>query len=389
MKVSSVRLLLWQLTFSLVVLVCEAATAQTSAFTSPLPTGVRLDPVGEAIDLGSMPMNLLVAPGGDGTGVVLNGWREQGIQVVDLKTRKVKQTLLQPAAFYGAAFSPDGRRLYISGGNDDLLYVYAWKDGAATLLNKLTLAEAKAVDGTGSSYPAGVAVAPSGKFIYVAENVGDRLAVVNAETGEIAQRFPTDHYPYGVARTADGQVFVSAWGGNTVSQFKILAEGTLADVGRIEVGRHPSALATGGRKLYVALAGSDRVAIVDTKLRKVARYLHDAAPGAPPEGSTPNALALSADGKRLLAAEGDNNAVADLATQRLLGRIPTDWYPTAVAEAGGDLLLLSGKGHGTHANPDGPVPLTNWPSEKPKAYALGQLNGTLRILPATLSPAKG
>ena len=97
---------------------------------------------------------------------------------------------------------------------------------------------------------------------------------MNAATGEIAQRFSTDHYPYGVALTSEGQVFVSAWGGSTVSQFRVLADGTLAYLGRIEVGRHPSALAVSGTRLYVTLAGSDRVAVVDTKLRKVARYLH-------------------------------------------------------------------------------------------------------------------
>jgi DNA-binding beta-propeller fold protein YncE len=83
------------------------------------------------------------------------------------------------------------------------------------------------VDGTGTSYPAGLAVASNGKFVYVAEDVGDRLAVVNTTTGEITQRFSTDHYPYGVALTAEGQVFVSAWGGSTVSQFRVLADGTL------------------------------------------------------------------------------------------------------------------------------------------------------------------
>jgi DNA-binding beta-propeller fold protein YncE len=114
---------------------------------------------------------------------------------------------------------------------------------------------------------------PNGKYIYVVEDVGDRLAVVNAATGEITQRFSTDHYPYGVALTADGQVFVSAWGGNTVSQFRVLADGTLAYLDRIEVGRHPSALAVWGTSLYVTLAGSDRIAVVDTKLRKVARPL--------------------------------------------------------------------------------------------------------------------
>jgi DNA-binding beta-propeller fold protein YncE len=377
-----------RLALSISVLVCTSVSGQTKPhFTTPLPTGVRLDPAGEAVDLGSLPINLVLAPETDKAVVVLSGWREQGIQVVDLKTRKVTQTLIQDGAFYGAAFSPDGQRLCVSGGNTDMLFVYAWKDGAATLENKFDLAKAKTADGTGTSYPAGLAFSPNGKFVYVAENVGDRLAVVNATTGEIAQRFSTDHYPYGVALTANGQVFVSAWGASTVSQFRILADDSLAYLGRIEVGRHPSALAAKGTRLYVTLAGSDRVAVVDTRLRKVVGYLHDAAPGAPPEGSTPNAVAITSDGKRLIVAEADNNAVAvfDLSTGKLLGRIPTDWYPTAVVENNGELLVISGKGHGTHANPDGPVPLTNWPDGNPTAYALGQLNGSLRVLPSAMT----
>ena len=374
-----------------VLMVCPVVSAQRQpVFTSPLPTGVKLDPAGEAVDLGSLPLNLALAPSGDKAVVVLSGWREQGIQIVDLKTHQVTQTLLQDGAFYGAAFSPDGAHLYVSGGNTDTLFVYEWKEARATLQNKIVLATAKTTDNTGTSYPAGVAVAPNGKFVYVAENVGDRLAVVNAGTGEIAQRFATDHYPYDVALTKEGQVLVSAWGGSTVSQFRVLADGTLAYVGRIEVGRHPSALAANGTSLYVALAGSDRVAVVDTKARRVVRYLHDTAPGAPDEGSTPSALALTADGKRLLVAEADNNAAAvvDIASGTVLGRIPTDWYPTAIAEAGGKLLVLSGKGHGSHANPDGPVPLTNWPEEHPTAYDLGQLNGSLRLMPSEMSASQ-
>jgi len=382
---------IWRLALALAALLPAAISAQTKPlFTSPLPTGVRLDAAGESVDLGSLPLNLVPAPEGDKAVVVLSGWREQGVQIVDLKTRQVAQTLLQDGAFYGAAFSPDGHHLYVSGGNTDLLFMYGWNEGSATLENKFELAKAKTEDGTGTSYPAGVAVAPNGKFVYVAEDVGDRLAVVDAATGEIAQRFPTDHYPYGVTLKGDGEVFVSAWGGSTVSQFRVLEDGRLAYLGRIEVGRHPSALAVKGSTLYVALAGSDRVAVVDTKLRRVARYFEDAAPGAPPEGSTPNALALSSDGSRLLVAEADNNAVAvyQAGHGKLLGRIPTDWYPTALAEANRELLVICGKGHGTHANPDGPVPLTNWPNERPTAYALGQLSGSLRALPSTLTGAQ-
>jgi DNA-binding beta-propeller fold protein YncE len=372
------------------LLFCTLALAESPVFSSPLPTGVHLDAVGEAVDLGSMPLNVVPAPAGDNAVVVLSGWREQGIQVVDLKTHQVAQTLLQDGAFYGAAFSPDGNRLYVSGGNTDSIYVYAWRDGTATLANKFVLAKEKTSDGTGTSYPAGIAVESNGKFIYVAENVGDRVAVVNSSTGEIVQRLPTEHYPYDVALSSDGYLFVSAWGSTTVSDFHVLSDGKLADLGRIEMGRHPSAMGLTGSRLYVALAGSDRVAIVDIHSRRVTGYLQDSAPGAPPEGSTPNAIAISADQRRLLVAEADNNAVAifDLANGKLLGRIPTDWYPTAISDVGSQLLIISGKGHGTHANPDGPVPLTNWPSGKPLAYTLGQLNGSLRLLPSAMSTAQ-
>src|ERR1700732_2278966 len=220
-----------RLALSLSALLCTSVSAQRKPlFTSPLPTGVRLDPAGEAVDLSSLPINLVIAPDKDRAVVVLSGWREQGVQVVDLKTWKVTQTLLQDGAFYGAAFSPDGHHLYVSGGNTDMLFVYAWKGGVAALENKFELAKAKTADGTGTSYPAGVAVSPNGKFVYVAENVGDHLAVVNSATGEIAQRFASDHYPYGVTLAVDGRVFVSAWGGSTISEFRTLPDGTLAYV---------------------------------------------------------------------------------------------------------------------------------------------------------------
>jgi hypothetical protein len=93
-----------RLALSLSALLCTSVSAQRKPlFTSPLPTGVRLDPAGEAVDLGSLPINLVLTPEKDRAVVVLSGWREQGVQVVDLKTRKVTQTLLQDGAFYGAA----------------------------------------------------------------------------------------------------------------------------------------------------------------------------------------------------------------------------------------------------------------------------------------------
>jgi hypothetical protein len=85
-----------RLALSLSFLVCALVFAQKSGspITSPLATGVRLDAAGDLVELGSLPISVVVAPERDKAVVVLSCWREQGIQVVDLKTRKVTQTLL-------------------------------------------------------------------------------------------------------------------------------------------------------------------------------------------------------------------------------------------------------------------------------------------------------
>ena len=369
------------------------------AFTMPLATGVRLDPVGDVVDLGSMPIAMALSPEGDKLAVVLSGWREQGLQVVDLKSRRVTQALKQDAAFFGLAFSADGKELYVSGGNEDAIFCYGWENGAATFQHKIILGDKKPEE-TGARYPAGIAISRKGNLLYVVENVADTLAVVDPVKKEVVERFPTDHYPYAVATASDGQVYVSAWGGDTISLFRTRADGRLIHRGRLRVGRHPSALLVNasGSRLFVALGGSDQIAVIDTRARRVLHYLSDRTPAGPSEGSTPNAMALSDDGSRLYVAEADNNAVAifDVSASKtatragvrdhLIGRVPTDWYPTAVLESSKQLFVLSGKGHGSHANPDGPIPGTP-PFTRPSGYALGQLNGSLRVLPAEMTSA--
>ncbi|MFY9906398.1 MAG: bifunctional YncE family protein/alkaline phosphatase family protein [Terriglobales bacterium] len=376
------------LSCALISTATEAHAADAPTFTTPLSTGVRLDPIGDAIDLGSMPLAMALAPGGSKLAVILSGWREQGVQIVDLKSRQVTQTLTQPAAFFGIGFSRDGRELYVSGGNDDTIFCYSWRDGAAALERKIVLA-AKAPDKAGTRYPAGLAVSRAGNYLYVAENVADSVAVVDLATSTVVQRFPTDHYPYAVEAAPNGKVYVSAWAADTVAEFQVKADGLLAPLGNLKVGPRPSALLSNGTgsRLFAALAGTDQIAVIDTAHGTVMRYLSDAAPAGPREGSTPNALALSDDESRLYVAEADNNAVAvfdvseksSATIEPLLGRIPTDWYPTAVLDAGGQILVLNGKGHGSHANPDGPIPGEG--IKRPLGYDLGQLKGTLRSLP--------
>lgn len=378
----------------LLLFVSTTALGQT-AKEGCLPTGVCLDPAGRSFDVGNMPLAMVASPEGDRLVLSLNGWREQGIQVIDPASGKVVQTIPQPGAFLGLAFSPDGQTLYASGGNEDAIYRYAWRDKRATLIDHIALA-AKQPKKDGTRFPAGIAVSRDGKYLFVAENLGDAIAVVDVARKQVVQRVNTERYPYDVAISPTGDVYVSTWGGTTVSALTSAANGTLRERSRIQVGRHPSALLLNrdASRLFVASATTNAIAVIDTKTLRVITTLQDPPPSGPNQGSTPNALALSNDGTRLYVAEADNNAVAvfELSSRtaglgtarrddRLSGRMPAGWYPAGLLMTRESLFVLNGKGRGTRANPDFPMPHTSLPNDA-TFYTLGQLNGTITSLPA-------
>ncbi|HMI48844.1 MAG TPA: YncE family protein, partial [Gemmatimonadaceae bacterium] len=240
--------------------------AQDPAGARRLPTGARLDPAGVSYDLGAMPLAMTLSPEKDRVVVLLNGWREQGIQVVDRVSGRILQTIQLPAVFLGITFSPDGKSLYVSGGNEDVIYRFDWKAGLAALADSIALA-VKAKDKSGTRYPAGIAISRDGRTLYAAENLGDSLAVVDLATRRVVQRLATEKYPYGVIVGLDGTVYASAWGGFTVSAFRPRTNGMLGESTRIRVGRHPSALALGpnGSRLFVASGSTDRVSVIATR----------------------------------------------------------------------------------------------------------------------------
>ena len=358
------------------------AVATQAAEPRRLPTGAMLDPVATAHDVGNFPLAMAVAPGGERVALLLCGWREQGVQIVDRKSGAVMQTLPQTAAFIGLAFAPDGKTLFASGGNDDSIFVYRWNGSEATPDGKIELAEKpkrapnEKSKYSGTQYPAGIAVSRNGQFLFVAENLADSIAVIDLGQRKAIQHLRTDRYPYAVVEDRHGNVYVSAWGDDTVDVFRPDHDGSLHFSSRIVAGRHPSAMVLRGTRLYVASASTDSISIVDTSERKVVNTLIDPPPAGPHEGSTPNALALSPDGTRLLVAEADNNAVAvfSVASGKLLGRVPVEWYPSALAVDGRDVLVVSAKGHGSRPNPNRSASAT--PPDS-RDYALGQLDGTL------------
>jgi hypothetical protein len=125
-------------------------------------------------------------------------------------------------------------------------------------------------------------------------------------------------------------------------------------------GSHPTVMLLSPNEdiLYVVLSNSDRVAAIDLKRLQIARFYRAVAPteGDRVSGAVPIGIAASSDGRRLYVALSALDAVAvfdarsadhEVQTAQF---IPTEWYPSAVAVAGTDLLIATAKGEGSGPN---------------------------------------
>jgi YVTN family beta-propeller protein len=130
------------------------------------------------------------------------------------------------------------------------------------------------------------------------------------------------------------------------------------------VGDNPNDLCitSNGWFLYVANANDNSVSVIDTRQMKVIETLNAALYPDSRTGSTTNSVALSKDEKTLYIANADNNclSVFDVSTPgsaKSRGFIPTGWYPTCVRVVQNKIVVSSGKGLSSKANPYGPNPV--------------------------------
>ncbi len=363
-----------------------------------LPNGWTLTPEGTQIPVSDLPLNLALSKDGRYLITTTNGQGDQTIDIIDLSAGKSIQTMSVKKSWLGLAFAPDGRRFYVSGGDDNEVMVYDFMGGKATAKGKISLGSSQyhSLDDRGRdaarragrgefAFPAGIAVTPDGKRIYVAENLSNKIAVVDSATEKVITKIAVGEYPYDCLISNDGKLaYVSNWGSRSVS---VIETAINEVIGNIQVGDHPNdlELTRDGKILYVANANSNSVSVIDIpqgrEIEAVSTALHPKSP----IGSTPNALALSPDEKTLYIANADNNNVAVVDVSRrgeseVDGFIPTGWYPTSVRVSpdGKRLFVANGKGTASAANPKGPNP---YKARTPETQYIGNiLKGTISLI---------
>ncbi|MBO0860231.1 MAG: beta-propeller fold lactonase family protein, partial [Chloracidobacterium sp.] len=284
-----------------------------------LPNGWTLTPEGAQIPVSDLPLNMALSSDGRYLLVTTNGDGDQTIEIIDLQKGQSEQTLKVRKSWLGLAFAPDGKRFFVSGGDDNEVMVFNFAGGKAEQSGKIILGSAdyhklneigRAAarrQGRGEyAFPAGIAVTPDGRRLYVAENLTNKVAVVDLAANQVITKIAVGEYPYDCEISGDGsRVYVSNWGSRSVA---VIDAANNQVVSNIQVGDHPNdlELTRDGKTLYVANANSNTVSVVDTAQMKEIEAISTALHPKSPIGSTPNAVALSPDEKTLYIANADN-----------------------------------------------------------------------------------
>ena len=303
-----------------------------------------------------------------------------------------KQMINIPNTYQGLVWDPSGTRFYVAGGIDDRIEVFKNANTGASadgnyvpdapfvLLNHNQPANVPVQEyptgglfGTTpinnnpiaqymympfSALAAGLAISPDGTTLYVANYQNDSLSVINTATRVVTNEivFFAPGQSTAVGEMPYWPVVVSNAQGAPVKTYvssqrdgQVLDVSISGSVNVIQVGGEPNRmiLSADQKWLYVANGDLDEIEVINTATDKLVRWMSVARPGYKYKGANPNSLALSPNGRTLYVTLGGENAVAviDVASQKVLGRIPTGWYPSSVSVSadGGTLYVVNMK----------------------------------------------
>ncbi|MGO9114344.1 MAG: bifunctional YncE family protein/alkaline phosphatase family protein [Thermoguttaceae bacterium] len=368
-----------------------------------LPNQWSLRPTGKQVEVGCFPVNVALHPRGDWAAILHSGYGTHEVVVVDLKTASIVSRVTLPKTFYGLCFTPDGKRLLVSGGEDDVIYRFHFADGYLSgredieLLENLSKKASKTPENENrtADVTTGLACSHDGRWLYAACCLGNRLVVLPLRHAEQQQSIamPAESHPYTALPSAKSdRLYVSLWGKSSVA---VIDRATEKIDANWPTASHPTEMVLSPHEdlLYVACADSNTVSVIDTQTGQQIEVITTSLYPQALHGSTPNSLALAPNGKTLWVANADANnlAVIDVSRRgqsRSLGFIPVGWYPTSVRmSARADrILVANGKGLSSKANRNGPNPLVMNP-ETTSEYIGGLFPGALSII-ATPKPEK-
>ena len=337
--------------------------------------GSILRPAGQAIPAPGKPMDIEFSPDGEMMFIKATG----GLNIYNAKTFTYIRTVKfknqdnkdEAGSMHGLVVTKGTEgsyTVYFTTRTDALFTVKIAADGSSADQRRIPL--------TGS-HNYGLAVSDDGKLAYVCMSTKNAIGIVDLAEGKLIKEVPVSVCPYDISLSPDGRyAYVTNYGGRRPTKGQLTAKSaqtdvlvdnrsipvsgsvsrvdlqTMSVVNEINVELHPNQIIRNkaGTRYYVANANSDTISVIDGKRNVVIETIGIRLDDKLLFGSMPDALSLSPDEKTLYVANAGNNAVAvvslaqeKITGSKIIGFIPTGWFPSAIMAREGGIFVSNAK----------------------------------------------
>jgi YVTN family beta-propeller protein len=283
---------------------------------APLAPSVPIPSIGPTVAVGNTPGFVVVAPNGR-QAYIAN--RTAGVvTVVDTAVNRVTATIPVPAGPpQFLAFSPDGRRIYVSVWNDERTIA------AVGVLDTTTNSIIATIPVRTRPYLA--AVTPDGTKLYVPNHDSGTVSVIDTATNAVTSEIRVAPNPHWIEFSKDGtRAYIANHESNVVSVLDMSNNTVLAE---IPVQKSPHSVAVHPTRPLVANVNYDSasVTMIDTNTNQVVATI--------PVGLNPQDITWSADGRFAYTANVNASTVSVISVDSMsvTATIPTGASPTSVA----------------------------------------------------------
>jgi len=177
-----------------------------------LPNGRLVRPLGRSVTVAPHPFGLVLSRTGELAITANSGTEPLSISLVEgLRSANPTVRAIPPgpatddgvlaSVFMGLAISPDGRTVYVAGGQENGIYLFDIPSGEKRGFIDCSVPAGGDNDRFG--YIGDMALSRDGRRLYAVDQVGFRLIIVDTAARRLVHSVPVGRYPFGVALSPD------------------------------------------------------------------------------------------------------------------------------------------------------------------------------------------
>ncbi len=246
--------------------------------------------------------SLLVATPAPAYTVFVTNEKDGTVSIIDSAKLEVVRTVKVGQRPRGITLTKDHRWLLVCASDDNAVQVF---DARTMELVK--------------SLPSGqdpelFVLHPAGKLLYIANEEDNLVTVVDIEKDSVLAEIPVGVEPEGMGISPDGKVLVTTSETTNMAHFIDTATNTTIDNVLVDSRPRFAEFNADGSQVWVSAEIGGTVTVIDAKTRAVMAKIAFKIPGMPQDAIQPVGVRITKDGKRAFVALGPSNRVAVIDT---------------------------------------------------------------------------